>query len=164
MSRFSFQRDTGEEAGGGAGLVPLEATERALALVVRGTGLILLIVGLSVALKVIGEAWSLYRDPATIEALARAIEQGSNLDAALAPERAGEPGAGEEPFAGPPADSAAGPAARFRLTYFIAWAVALLLLLLVGHLALAAVRTGGQLALHDLQLRTLARSLRESVK
>ena len=41
----------------------------------------------------------------------------------------------------------------------MAWLIAILLLLLVGRLAIAAVRTGGELALYDVQVKKLARAL-----
>lgn len=56
---------------------------RILNLVVRGFGLVLLLIGISVALMVITSAWSLYDDPKKIESFARAIERGSNLDLSL---------------------------------------------------------------------------------
>jgi hypothetical protein len=150
MNRFSFQES---EAHGDSPV--LGRVEQILVIVVRSVGLILLLVGLFVALGVIGEAWALYEDPRPIEKLAAAIERDSMLDAALAPRR--------------PASEAADPALpgslaeertpAFRLSYFVAWAIALLLLMLVGRLSIAAVKTGGELALYDLQLRQLGRRL-----
>jgi len=46
-----------------------------------------------------------------------------------------------------------------RLTYFLAWIIAILLLMVVGGLASSAIRTGGQLALYDLQVKRFARQL-----
>ena len=150
MNRFSFQDSDGEADTTGR---VLGRVEFALVIIVRAVGLILLLVGLSVALGVIGEAWSLYEDPAPIEKLARTIERDSMLDAALAPRR---PDAGDR--SGGPAMAPEERTPAFRLSYFVAWAIALLLLMLVGRLSIAAVKTGGELALYDVQLRRFARS------
>jgi hypothetical protein len=56
-------------------------------------------------------------------------------------------------------------ASTLRLSYFIAWPIVMLLLLLVGRLAMAAIKTGGELALYDVQIRRFARELmREAVR
>ena len=56
---------------------------RLLNLVVRVIGLVLLGTGFIVALLVISSAWSLYENPARIEAFALEVERGSNLDLTL---------------------------------------------------------------------------------
>ena len=151
MSRFSFSNDDSDEPVS----TMLGRSESILLLIVRGFGLVLMLVGFVIALQVIGEAWSLYEDPKAVETLARRIELDSGLDAALAPLR---PVVAEADAMNAAATSDARPPA-FRLSYFVAWAIALLLLLLVGRLAIAAVKTGGELALYDLQLRHLTRAL-----
>ena len=133
---------------------------------VRGFGFLLMLVGLWISLAVIAEAWSLYRQPVKIERFARAIEQGSNLDLTLSRAAGGnqvpqEAAAGGMPVTPP----AAPPAPGFRLSYFVAWIIAILLLLLVGRLAIAAVKTGGELVLYDSQFKKFARALaQESVR
>ena len=117
--------------------------------VVRAFGFLLMIVGLWIGLKVINEAWSLYTEPANIERIAIAIEKGSNLDKSLSSVRSGEDSSGSE------VNSALG----FRLSYFAAWILAILLLMLIGRLAIAAVKTGGELALYDLHIKRFARQL-----
>jgi hypothetical protein len=51
----------------------------------------------------------------------------------------------------------------FRLSYFVAWVISLLLLMLIGRLAIAAIKTGGELVLYDRHVQQLAREIvRES--
>jgi len=132
--------------------------------VVRGFGFVLMLVGLWISLAVIGEAWSLYRQPVKVERLALAIEQGSNLDQALSrvSQNTQQP---SEAAAATTTPSAAAEQAGFRMTYFVAWIIAILLLMLVGRLSIAAVKTGGELVLYDGQFRKFARELvREAAK
>lgn len=149
----------------------LSTTTNTMTVIVRIIGLILLVIGMVVSLVVIAEAWKLYTQPARIEPFARAIEHGSNLDAALVARRPEavsdtvkevreDAGFGTEQHsvqAGQAAPASAPP--PFRLSYFVAWFLAILMLLLVGRLAIAAVKTGGELALYDLQLRNFARQM-----
>ncbi len=161
MARFEFKQDPPPVEG-------IERAERVLNLVVRCFGLALMVVGLIVSLTVIVSAWSLYRSPTHIERFAQAVEQGSHLDLTLS--RATQSGqqqldtsdtAGMSPL--PRAADAQAPAvtppASFRFSYFMAWLIAILLLLLVGRLAIAAVRTGGELALYDVEVKKFARAL-----
>lgn len=161
VARFEFHQDPPPPEG-------IERAERVLNLVVRCFGLVLMVVGLIVALSVIFSAWSLYRSPTHIESFAQAVEQGSHLDLTLA--NATQKGqqqldtsdrAGIAPLAraAEPAPNAPAPPASFRFSYFMAWLLAILLLLLIGRLAIAAVRTGGELALYDVQVKKLARAL-----
>lgn len=144
----------------------MERAEQRLNLTVRYFGLVLMLVGLVVALLVIGSAWSLYRSPTHIERFAQAVEQGSHLDLTLS--RATQSGqqqldtsdrAGLSTPTRAPESSPTAPPASFRFSYFMAWLIAILLLLLVGRLAIAAVRTGGELALYDIEIKKLARAL-----
>lgn len=154
MPRFEFEQASDADDW-------TDRTTRILNVVVRGTGLVLLLTGVYVALLVISSAWSLYDDPASIESFAHAIERGSNLDLTLSQSAT----AGRRQLEAPAADaevtqeseSAAAPV--FRFSYFAAWLIAILLLMLVGRLAIAAVKTGGELALYDVQVRKLARAL-----
>lgn len=133
-------------------------SSRWLNLTVRVTGLILLVVGFVVTLMVISSAWSLYDDPSGIEPLAREIERGSNLDltlsSAVSRGQTQVEGAEESVQSGETAEPRG-----FRFSYFVAWAIAIVLLLLIGRLAIAAVRTGGELALYDVKVGKLARAL-----
>ena len=113
-----------------------------LGLIVRLIGVALLCVGIAVALKVISEAFQLYNQPQSIERFAEAIEHGSNLDAILAPDPVKDGGAPRRVEATP-----------LRLSYFAAWVVVLMLLVVVSGIAMSVVATGGRLALGDLSLR-----------
>ena len=101
-----------------------------LLLTIRGIGISLLLLGLWAAAYVMLEALQLYSDPARVEQLATAIEQGSNLDRTLAPQ------AGS-------ADS------TLRLSYFFAWVITLMLLIITSMIAFSAIKTGGDLVLQD---------------
>jgi len=146
VSRFQFD-DVSEQSGW---------TERSTNLthvIVRAFGFLLMIVGLWIGLKAINEAWGLYKDPQNIERFAVAIEKGSNLDQALSSVQRGNGDAVDN--GSRQSESVLG----FRLSYFAAWLLAILLLMLVGRLALAAVKTGGELALYDMQIRKFAQML-----
>ncbi len=134
-----------------------ETSQDVLSIVVRMCGLLLLFIGLWIAIQIFSEALALYKDPANIERMATAIETGSNIDKSLIPIRdslLGEDEAG--------ADSKSRPeiqADGFRISYFIAWVVDLLLLLLLARIAIMAIKTGGELALYDAQVKRLAREI-----
>lgn len=167
MANYNF---TGDNHVGGTLASIAGSTLNAL---VRIAGLALLAVGLWTAIAIIQEAWALYNRPDSprVEAIARAIEQASHLDRALTPKRVKPAPAGQAPEGGEAAsdgeqnaDAAAGPepAAEdppVRFTYFIAWVILLMLLLLIGRLAIAAIKTGGELALYDVEVRRFAREI-----
>lgn len=142
--------------------------------VVRACGFVLLSVGLWIALAVIAEAWSLYQEPQKVERFALAIEQGSHLDRALANTTSGRALASEEDTpaelgararVSPATGAADNPeGASFRLSYFVAWILIILLLMLIGRLAIAAVKTGGELVLYDLHVKRFVRELLREVK
>lgn len=143
MSRFEFDQslDSGNLVDQGT---------RILNLVVRGFGLVLLLVGISVALMVITSAWSLYDDPKKIESFARAIERGSNLDLSLSSakttgRRQLESGSED---GGPLLEENVAPQPEFRFFYFVAWLIAILSLMMIGRLSIGAgsgiFRGGGE--------------------
>lgn len=142
----------------------------ALGVFVRGAGLFLLAVGLVVGLLAIWEALQLYHEPERIERFAEAIEKGSHIDKSLASLRASantDTGQDETGVAPAPATATVTPAHEsdnVRVSYFLSWVIVLLLLLLIARLALAAIKTGGELVLYDLQVKRLARMLMESGK
>lgn len=127
----------------------LTLATKATGLLVRLVGVVLLLFGFWTAIQVVIEAWSLYEDPSRVERFAVAIDQGSNIDRLLNPELSESGGQSE-----PPAE-----VLQFRFSYFIAWAVVLLLLMLIGRLTIWFIRTGGELALYDVQVRRVARTL-----
>ena len=134
---------------------PATLMDTALGLIVRTVGLCVLVVGLWVGVKVVLEAWALYQEPQRIESFAQAVEAGSNLDGLVA-DLARSAGASDAV-----SDSAGG---SLRLSYFAAWFIALLLMFVVGSLSMAAITTGGQLALYDLQFRRYSRHVLKEMR
>ena len=134
-----------------------------LSVVVRLLGLLMLIVGLYVGIKVIFEAWNLYNEPQRIERFADAIEQGSHLDSLLTSftEKAPSNEVNNEQAWQPKKQQQN---ESIRVTYFLAWFIAIILLMVVGALASSAIKTGGQLALYDLQVKRFANLLMEEVR
>jgi predicted cobalt transporter CbtA len=131
---------------------------------VRLLGFILLLAGLWVALMVLLTAKDLYEHPENIERFAVAIEKGSNIDKTLAPIRDsliadsdsdGEVQRYNETEQRP---SSAG-TGNIRVSYFFAWVIVLLLLMLIARISLTAIKTGGELVLFDMQIKQLARML-----
>lgn len=147
-----------------------------MAVFVRLLGFILLLAGLWVAFEVLFEAWDLYQQPEKIERFARAIEKGSNIDKSLVSLR--------DSVIAAPSDGATGTenpenmsqfeetrgstqasADNVRVSYFLAWVIAILLLLLIARISLGVIKTGGELVLYDLQIKQFAKMLvRESGK
>ena len=145
---------------------PLISASNISVFIIRIIGLLVLVVGVFIALKVIGEAWNLYDEPQRITRFAVQVEEGSNLDRVLAFKAKGM--APDEALAGTdrlgiPSQDDAGEIV-FRLSYFAAWSIVFLLLLLLGRLAMAAIKTGGELALYDIQAKQFARTLLDQVK
>jgi len=149
MAYYQFDNDNSE-----ANMTVDSVAQTTMSWLVRLAGLVLLGVGLWAALGVINEAWSIYQNPKSsrVESLARAIDEATRIDMVLAPSQRADAAAPER-------------ASTLRLSYFIAWPIVMLLLLLVGRLAMAAMKTGGELALYDVQIRRFARELmREAVR
>lgn len=149
MNTAQFDQDSLGEAG------VIGTSSRLIGLLVRLAGIALLAVGLWVALGVIKEAWALYEQPARIERIAEAIDSGSNIDKLLA---------GAQASQGATTAQAAAPATApsLKVSYYLAWVIGILLLLLIGRLAMSAVKTGGELALYDTNVKRFARALLES--
>ena len=135
-----------------------------LSILVRLLGLVMLLIGLFVGIKVIFQAWELYKEPQNIERFADAIEQGSHLDAMLAKFTPRPKANDTETVTQQPLQKAETSTESLRLTYFLAWIIAVLLLMVIGGLASSAIRTGGQLALYDLQVKRFARQLIEEAR
>lgn len=138
-------------------------TTEILAVIVRLLGLVMLLVGLFIGIKVIFEAWNLYKEPQRIERFAEAIDQGSNLDQLLRSfsQKAASNGNDSELTATAKTSSQQ---PTLRISYFLAWLIALVLLMVIGGLAASAIRTGGQLALYDLQVKRFANELIKQVQ
>ncbi len=115
---------------------------------VRSIGMLLLLIGLWAGIHVILESLSLYRDPVRIEQLAQAIERGSHIDQSLS----ADTNAANSAQSGQPESG-------IQLSYFVAWLVALMLLLLISMMAFSCIRAGSDLVLQDKNLkRYLART------
>jgi len=134
-----------------------------LSIVVRLLGLLMLIIGLYVGIKVIFEAWNLYDEPQRIERFADAIEQGSHLDSLLSSftEKETSNDANDVQAWQPKHERQK---ESIRVTYFLAWFIAIILLMVVGSLDSSAIKTGGQLALYDLQVKRFANLLMEEIR
>ncbi|MCP5150019.1 MAG: hypothetical protein H6983_11315 [Ectothiorhodospiraceae bacterium] len=163
-----YDDDVAEPPEGG-----LSVVQQGFALGVRLLGLMVLLLGIWVGAKVVLEAWALYQEPARIERFARAVEAGSNLDRMFASLADAAVGGGDAEGAGAGQATAEGAAASrpsrasadaLRLSYFVAWIVALALMLVVGMLAMSAIATGGQLALYDLQANRISRRVVREVR
>ena len=139
-----------------------------LAIVVRLIGMCLLLGGLYVAFQVMLEALDLYRQPENIQRFAAAIEKGSNIDSSLssfretitaAPEDEGsEPGTIGK-FSEKPATPVQAANNNIRVSYFLAWVIVLMLLMLIASISLRAIKTGGELVLYDMQIKQFAKML-----
>lgn len=129
-----------------------------LAVFVKAVGIIVLLVGLWIGVKVMSEAWALYQAPHHIERFASAVEHGSNLDKVLSIRAAGTGAernvSGKAGMAGYEEE---GEKPVFKLSYFAAWGIVIMLLLLIGRLAMTAIKTGGEIALYDKQIKHLAK-------
>ncbi|MEM7541922.1 MAG: hypothetical protein AAF384_10110 [Pseudomonadota bacterium] len=153
MARFKFEE---EETNTGTKLALMTGATRML-------GFALLITGFVISLMVIFSAWELYSDPREIEDFAVAIERGSGLDRMLSSAR--QQGRSQlEAVSEEPAGRTIAQDPGFRFSYFLAWILAVLLLLLIGRLSMAAIKTGGELVLYDTQVKKLARALLEAQK
>lgn len=137
-----------------------DASKNIMGFIVRILGLFLLFAGLWVALQVLLTAQDLYDHPEQIERFAIAIEKGSNIDKTLVPIR--DSLIVESDIEGEVQNndqlSSVG-TGNIRVSYFFAWAIVLLLLLLIARISLMAIKTGGELVLFDMQIKQFARML-----
>ena len=141
-----------------------DAGRNIMSFLVRILGFFLLLAGLWVALQVLLTAQDLYVHPEQIERFAVAIEKGSNIDKTLAPIRDSllEESNSENEVQRynekeqRPSSVRSG---NIRVSYFFAWVIALLLLLLIARISLTAIKTGGELVLFDMQIKQFAKML-----
>jgi hypothetical protein len=144
-----------------------------MSIFVRFVGLFLLLAGVYVALHVMLKAMELYENPQSIERFALAIERGSNIDKSLssirdavvqepAEEDENLPGIGKQETTRGTTEAAD---SHIRVSYFFAWIIMLMLLMLIGSISLRAIKTGGELVLYDMQIKHFAKMLvKESSK
>lgn len=145
---------------------PNSVIQTATSVIVRIVGMVVLFVGLWVGLKVILEAWALYESPQRIERFAAAIENGSNLDKIFSAtvERMSSQVISETPADEPRLSTDESPnpnetVPALRLSYFAAWFIVMMLMLIIGSLAMSAISTGGRLALYDTEVRKYSREV-----
>ena len=146
-----------------------DAGRNIMSFLVRILGFFLLLAGLWVALQVLLTAQDLYEHPEKIERFAIAIEKGSNIDKTLAPIRdslilQSQSENGVQRYDETKQRSAPAGTGNIRVSYFFAWVIALLLLLLIARISLTAIKTGGELVLFDMQIKQLARTLAKESK
>lgn len=138
-----------------------------MSVIVRFSGLVLLFAGLWIAFQVLTEALNLYNDPQRIERFAAAIEKGSNIDKSLGalqtPKTRVDSDASLSDFPATPAKTGKKPEDEFRISYFLAWIIVLLLLLMIARISLSAMKTGGELVLYDVQIKQFAKMLLKEV-
>lgn len=144
---------------------------------VRFIGMFLLLAGVYVAVHVMLKAMELYDKPQTIERFAQAIERGSNIDKSLSSFRESVVSVSEEesgvemdnPVSTVTQKTTRGSTdaadSNIRVSYFFAWVIMLMLLMLIGSISLRAIKTGGELVLYDMQIKQFAKMLvKESSK
>ena len=147
-----------------------------MSIFVRFVGMFLLLAGVYVALHVMFKAMELYENPQSIERFALAIERGSNIDKSLSSIRDAVvqepvaveedenllPGIGKQETMRGSSDASE---SQIRISYFFAWIIMLMLLMLIGSISLRAIKTGGELVLYDMQIKHFAKMLvKESSK
>jgi hypothetical protein len=159
-NRISLMSDTGKTA---------EAGRIVMSIIVRFAGLILLFAGLWIAFQVLTEALKLYNDPERIERFAVAIEKGSNIDKTLVSIQ--DTVIDDSPVLNddsPVASNSKTASERkssndIRISYFLAWIIVLLLLLMIARISLSAMKIGGELVLYDVQIKQFARMILKEV-
>lgn len=125
-----------------------------LSVIVRLSGLALLFIGMWILIQTFNEALSLYKEPKNIESLAVTVAAGSGIDKVFMPtNKKLEPQEKNIIKDKKPANS------NFRISYFVAWVINLLLLLLLARISIMAIKTGGELCLYDTQIKEFARQL-----
>jgi len=143
--------------------------QQLLAVLVRLLGLCFLVVGIGATVVILHEAWMLYQEPERIDRFAVAIESGSNLDKIFALSGGDTVKTSEQEdtagSASPPSDaSASAENANLHLSYFAAWFLVLLLMLVASITAISAVSAGGRLVLFDTDIRQLSRAVVKEVR
>ena len=141
-----------------------DAGRNIMSFLVRILGFFLLLAGIWVAIQVLLTAQDLYANPEKIERFAVAIEKGSNIDKTLAPIRdslivGSDSENGVKQYTETGKSLSPVGTGNIRVSYFFAWIIALLLLLLIARISLTAIKTGGELVLYDVQIKQFARML-----
>lgn len=132
-----------------------EASYDVISTIIRLSGLALLFMGMWVAFHTFNEALAIYKDPNKIERVTIAIEKGSNIDKSInsIPETQSLNNSSQEDSEDKPKHT------NIRVSYFVAWVIELLLLLLLTKIAAIAIKTGGELALYNTNIKKLSKHL-----
>lgn len=121
-------------------------------IIISSIGLVILLVGFSIAIQLVTTVWGLFSDQSLIQDLTSQVEQHSHLNSVI--ERLVKPFAPEvfgtdDLSPGQTSDnSEMVPSAQIQslnISYFAAWILAVLLLGLVGHVAALTLSTGAKL-------------------
>jgi predicted PurR-regulated permease PerM len=108
-------------------------------LTLTGFGIILLVIGLFVSVKLLTTVWNLFHDHTIIISLTAEFEKHSHLNQILQQTlKQYLPSSAE-------AHQAMEPILQLNITYFAAWVVAILLLGLIGHITALMLSTGAKL-------------------
>ena len=109
---------------------------------VRALGVVIMLVGLWMGVKLANECWDLYRNPQKISEFANIVDKESGLN------RFAE---------NLPIQNQA--ASKVNVSYFVAWVIAIMLLFLIGRICLWAIAEGGKLALYNADTERIAKAM-----
>jgi hypothetical protein len=132
--------------------------------IIRGIGIIILFLGLWIGLKIVNTSWSLFEDDTVIDNLAKKIESRSHIDSTISSlfKARNDNNSNElpkvsdikesektnqlaEPVTTKQKYSSLDSLKNFQPSYFLAWLVGVILLILVGHISALAITTGAKL-------------------
>lgn len=108
-------------------------------LVLTGFGVILLVIGLLIAIKLLTTAWDLFHDHTIVISLTTEFEKHSHLNQVI------QQTANKFLSSSAEAQQAMEPILQLNITYFAAWVVTIMLLGLIGHLTSLILSTGAKL-------------------
>jgi hypothetical protein len=129
----------------------------------RALGIVLMLSGLFVLLTVAHTAWNLLEDQQLVQKLAAQVEEASRIDSfidqevtalqippAHSPAEAGNPSAASKPI-------------RPSISYFAAWPLLFIILLIVGRVGLWLLREGGHIYTNSSYEEQTKKLLREMI-
>ncbi|NUM37384.1 MAG: hypothetical protein HUU50_22815 [Candidatus Brocadiae bacterium] len=133
---------------------------------VRFLGLAILLFGLWIGYQVVSEAWQLYHSPEKIQKYSEKVESGSKINefgesvCKLVHETMSETVKKMPQMADQKAEQKElTPLKPFTVSYFAAWGIVVLLLLVVGKLACWIISTGGKLAMYSGNTEKVAKAM-----
>jgi hypothetical protein len=138
--------------------------------IVRFIGAAIMLIGVVVVLQVMNQAWELYKDPNSVVAFSEKIENASNINKALNTllgetledmrQRMNSLVNANNPNNQP------GNPPRFEpwnISYFVAWFLKIVLILLIGRIGFFAMSEGGKLALVGMGEKNTAKNLAKEI-